>query len=49
MIIARLNRNTPLYKVDEFVTNLKNKAKKKNKVKMYCNPKNAFKEIFFKK
>ena len=32
MIIARLNRNTPLYKVDEFVTNLKNKAKKKNKV-----------------
>ena len=32
MIIARLNRNTPLYKVDEFVTKLKSKAKKKNKV-----------------
>jgi hypothetical protein len=32
MIIAKLNKNIPLYKVDKFVTNLKNKAKKKIKV-----------------
>ncbi len=29
MIIAKLNKNTSLYKVDKFVTKLKNKAKKK--------------------
>ena len=32
MILARLKWNTRLVEVDEFVTNLKNKAKKKNKV-----------------
>ena len=32
MIIAKLNRNIKLCEVDEFVTKLKNKAKKKNKI-----------------
>ena len=30
MIIARLNWNTPLYKVHEFVTKFRNKYKNKN-------------------
>ena len=30
MIIVRLNWNTPLYKVDEFVTKFRNKYKNKN-------------------
>ena len=29
MLIARLNWNTPLYKVDEFVTKFRNKYKNK--------------------
>ena len=29
MILARLKWNTPLYKVDEFVTNFRNKHKNK--------------------
>tara|TARA_B100000795_G_scaffold204565_1_gene158162 strand:+ start:79 stop:231 length:153 start_codon:yes stop_codon:yes gene_type:complete len=32
MIIAKLNRTIKLCEVDEFVTKLKNKAKKKNKI-----------------
>lgn len=32
MIIAKLNKNIKLCEVDDFVTKLKNKAKKKNKV-----------------
>ena len=30
MIIAKLNWNTPLYKVDEFVTKFRNKYKNKH-------------------
>ena len=30
MILARLKWNTPLYKVDEFVTKFRNKFKNKN-------------------
>ena len=32
MIIAKFNKNIKLCEVDDFVTKLKNKAKKKNKV-----------------
>ena len=32
MIIAKFNKNIKLHEVDDFVTKLKNKAKKKNKV-----------------
>ena len=32
MIIAKFNKNIKLCEIDEFVTRLKNKAKKKNKV-----------------
>jgi len=32
VIIAKFNKNIKLCEIDEFVTKLKNKAKKKNKV-----------------